>query len=188
MANEYATRDELKTHTSIADALDDDNLDIALEAASRHIDALCGRRFYADSVATARTYTPANDLYSVFTDDFYTTSGLVVVNNGTTLVNGTDFELTQYSTYRPYEGLVSFNALYKDKKRKTVSVTAKWGWTAVPVEIKDATLILATKLFKRKDAPQGIVGFGDMGGMRLSANDPDVTNLIAPYRKIQVGL
>ena len=182
--NEYATQAELKNWIGITDNIDDDNLDIALEAASRQVDRICGRRFYADSVATARTYTPSNDLLHVFTEDFHSTTGLVVVSNGTTLTLDTDFELVLNSVDRPYTGLRAINWLYKDSQRKTVSVTAKWGWAAVPADIKLATLILAARLFKRKDSIQGALGFGDLGAMRLSANDPDVTTLLAGYRKV----
>jgi hypothetical protein len=34
------------------------------------------------------------------------------------------------------------------------------------------------------DSPLGIAGFGDMGAMRVSfKGDPDVTMLLAPYRR-----
>ena len=49
----------------------------AIEAASREIDAYCGRRFWQDGTATARTYY-ADTPRIACVDDIATTTGLVV--------------------------------------------------------------------------------------------------------------
>jgi hypothetical protein len=62
-----------------------------------------------------------------------------------------------------------------------VRVTATWGWPAVPDPIKDACLLLAARLFRRKDSPEGVTGFSDLGAIRVSRYDADYDNAIAPY-------
>ncbi len=64
-----------------------------------------------------------------------------------------------------------------------IQVTARWGWPVVPPEITEATLLLAARLFKRKDSPGGVASFGDFGPVRISNIDVDVTNLLAPFGK-----
>ena len=58
---------------------------------------------------------------------------------------------------------------------------------SVPDDIVQACLILSTRLFKRKDSPEGVAGFADFGAVRLSRMDPDVQALLNPFRIIPVG-
>ena len=60
-------------------------------------------------------------------------------------------------------------------------MTAQFGWPAVPDDIHEAALILASRLYKRKDSPEGIIGSAEWGVRNLSRRDPDVWNLIEPY-------
>lgn len=74
----YASLEQLKDRlNNLVDTSDDDMLQDALESASREIDKFCGRRFYADATATARTFYPT-DFCRVKVDDFYDTASLVV--------------------------------------------------------------------------------------------------------------
>ena len=53
-------------------------------------------------------------------------------------------------------------------RRRTVEITARWGWAAVPQGIAEAARILSVDLWKRKDTPFGIAtGTVDFGGMRI---------------------
>jgi hypothetical protein len=62
-----------------------------------------------------------------------------------------------------------------------VRVTAKFGWPTVPDDIVQACLIQASRLFKRADSPEGVMGSSEWGVVRLSRRDPDVWALIEPY-------
>jgi hypothetical protein len=46
-----------------------------------------------------------------------------------------------------------------------------------------ACLILTADLYKRKDAPGGILGLGDLGAIRMSPIGRDVTAMVRAYRK-----
>jgi hypothetical protein len=55
----------------------------------------------------------------------------------------------------------------------------------VPTDIKQATILLAMRQFKRYDSPLGVAGFGDLGVIRVGRIDPDIESLIMPYKKIR---
>jgi hypothetical protein len=50
----------------------------------------------------------------------------------------------------------------------------------VPSAVKQATLIAATDLFRRKDAPFGVAGFGEFGVVRIQQN-PVILSLVKRY-------
>ena len=57
----------------------------------------------------------------------------------------------------------------------------------MPTAIKFATILLATRLFKRMDSPLGVAGFGDIGVIRVSRIDPDIDALIQPFKKLRMS-
>lgn len=198
ITNGYADLPSLKQWLKINadDAQDDPILERAIETASRSIDRYTARRFYADTVATPRVFNPASG-FLVYIDDVSTTNSLAVAidqdDDGTyespwTLI--TDYITEPYNvTDRPITTIRAMRLWLPTwwNLRPSVQVTAKWGWPSVPIEITQATLILATRIFKRKDSPEGVLGFGDLGAaVRISPNDKDVLTLIEPYRKWSV--
>jgi hypothetical protein len=38
--------------------------------------------------------------------------------------------------------------------------------------------------FKRYDSPTGVMGFGDLGVMRVGAQDPDIQALLMPFKRM----
>lgn len=201
ITNGYATLTEIKAYLSISDTTDDTLLESLIESASRSIDRIANRRFYLDSSASARKYRAYSDIF-VYVDDIGTTSGLVVAvdenGNGTytkTLTLDTDYildPLTASSLGRPFTQLTMvsntemwpiFPGITQNGLRPGVQVTAKWGWPSVPDDINMACLILTADLYKRKDAPGGILGLGDLGAIRMSPIGRDVTAMVRAYRK-----
>lgn len=201
MANEYTTRAELKASLSIVnETFADADIDRALEAASRGIDAACSsrtikRRFYADAdAAQVRYYRPISaDL--VMVDDIITLTSLATDPGGdgtyeeTWTVN-TDYTLEPDNAAadgRPYELIrrhPAGNYLLPDRKYpRSVKVTGKFGWTAVPPTIKQLTSILAARLLKRaKDSPYGFMLTADAAA-QIARNDPDFKLLLGNFRR-----
>jgi len=67
---------------------------------------------------------------------------------------------------------------------KQVKITCQWGWSTVPHAIKQATLLQATRLFKRKDSPFSTYGNPETGtGELFNKFDPDAMKLIKGYIK-----
>jgi hypothetical protein len=191
VANEYATRSQLKAWLSITDTGRDTIIDQALTAASRAIDNHCHRRFFADSVISARTYRPQgrtrwlSDGEELVVDDIYTTSGLVVETG--TVGGSTWTAITEYDTL-PENAVargVPITSLLRTRTPWTygqpwtrIRVTAKWGWAAVPDVVFQATLMQASRYMKRKDSPEGVMGSADWGLVRVTRVDPDVKAML----------
>lgn len=186
MANEYASLTELKTELRITDTVDDTELQSKLTSASRRVERDTGRRFYLDANTSARTYRPTH-AELLLVDDIATATGLVVeVGRGTSwaTVADTAYDLLPENAVADavaIETLVRVDGCWPLWGSTRVRVTAKWGWPAVPEEIKNATLLLAGRLFRRKDSLEGVKGFSDLGVIRVSRYDPDYDALIGPY-------
>jgi hypothetical protein len=51
------------------------------------------------------------------------------------------------------------------------------------VAVKQATIIQASRIFKRLDSPLGVLSAPDLGYIRVGTRlDPDVQQLVEPYR------
>lgn len=188
MANEYITLAEAKTALRITDSADDTELQLKITAASRRVDKDCGRRFYLDGGASARTYRARHPTLLQI-DDLSTASGLLVeVGRGTswaTLSSDTYDTLPENAIVdgKPIETLERINAVWPMFGSQRIRVTGIWGWAAVPEPIKNATIIMTARLFRRKDSPEGVKGFSDLGVVRVSRYDSDYDDVIAEYKR-----
>ena len=201
ITNGYCTQNQLKAFIGIptSDSQDDDLLDDAVNAASRQIDAFCGRQFYADGSASARKFF-TDDLYRLRVDDISTTTRLIVKydddDDGTyeVTVSASDYQVLpingvvggiQGSPFYIIE-LISDSSnewpLDYSSNRPRAEITAKWGYATTPEQIRQATLMLASELFAMRNAPLGVAGIGDFGVVNIQQNR-EITRLIGPFRK-----
>lgn len=204
ITNGYITQNDLKAFVGIptSDTADDDLLDNAINGASRQIDTFCGRKFYADSSATAREYF-TNDYYKLYVDDISTTTDLVIKydddDDGTyeTTVPSTEYKLLPINGVvggiegSPYY-IIQLNSdgsyewpLSNTSNRPYAQITAKWGYDTTPEPIKYACKMLASELFAMRNAPLGVAGVGDFGVVNVQQNR-EVTRLLLPFRKASV--
>jgi Phage gp6-like head-tail connector protein len=194
ITNGYATLTQVKAAMRITDNIDDTLIEMAVESASRAIDGFAMRSFYSSGTATR--YYAADDSYVVQTDDIAGTAiTLQTSSAGDGIFDTTwaviDYQLEPNNGYTdglsvPYTRIRAVeNYLFPvEVEQALVKVTAVFGWPAVPIAITQACVIQSSRLFKRLDSPLGVAGFGDMGAVRVSRYlDPDVEQLIAPYRK-----
>lgn len=190
MANEYADRAALKERLAIvtSDTTRDTLLDSALSAASRGIDTATGRKFWLDTAPTVRTFTLAGRIVSgdggdrLLLDDMGADPVLVETGSATSWTAVTDYDTAPDNALvrgRPIAALVLSAGAWGGGPR--VRVTGRWGWPAIPDEISEATLIQASRLYKRKDSPEGVTGSAEWGVVRLSRRDPDVWALIEHF-------
>lgn len=197
-AERYATIAELQgrltTRISAESAVSS-----ALAAASRAIEGHCNRVFTLDAVASSRTYTPARS-DELLVDDIGTLTDLVVAigSDGVSFPNvltdywsapanaitkGRPIELLLTDGLFPVLRITQQRTLSREVSRPTVQVTARWGWPSVPEDVSEAVLLLASRLYVRRDSPTGVAGFGDMGVVRVSSQDSDVKAMLAPYAR-----
>ncbi|USC17035.1 hypothetical protein [Rhodococcus sp. 11-3] len=196
----YVSLNEIKAYLKVNETQFslDDKLTLAVQAASRKINACCGRQFGRTSTATARLYEPSS-LVRLEVDDFHTTDELVVevdsAGAGTfdQVWSSTDYELSPRNGIVdgepgwPYHEIHAVGGKrFPDMRFLTrcavVRVTAQWGWAEVPGPIKQATLILASQLHKLAEAPHGVIGFGQFGEVRVK-DIPQVYSLIHAYAR-----
>lgn len=186
---DYVTVEDLKSYLRIPaeDETDDAELALAIRAASRAIDKATNRTFGKVQTAEQRLFTAKFDrergAYVVRLDDFMTTDGLIVESDGQEVTDFTKVPLNAAQKGQPWTGLVFDGTV--STKEGGIAVTAVWGWTAVPTTIKQACLIQASRLFKRRDSPFGVAGSPEMGNelRLLNRLDPDVEVLVNAYRR-----
>lgn len=191
ITNGYCTLAQIKAALRINDAVDDTLLEMAVESASRMIDAECDRNFF--STSATRDFVPS-DTTTVDTDDLTAITSVKLDDDGNGTFNIT-LAVTDYQT-EPLNQRVSGNAfpIYRLRmigdyllpiwgRQATVRIQGTYGFTPVPKQIEQATVIQGSRIFKRLDSPLGFAGFSDMGVARVGRVDPDVAMLIRPFKK-----
>ena len=196
ITNGYASLSEVKAALRIIDTVDDSLLEMAVESASRLIDGHAGRKFFSSGTAV-RYFAAVDELVCDVDDLASSTITLATSANADGVYDiiwkPTDYQLEPlngeldgltwpYTRIRAIQDFL-FPILGKEA---LVKVTGVFGWPSIPVAIKQACIIQASRIFKRLDSPLGVAGFGDMGAMRVSRDlDPDVAQLVMPYRRMR---
>jgi hypothetical protein len=195
----YATLADVKAALRITDNVDDSLLEISIEAASREIDGWC-ERVFTSSTAT-RIYRPT-DVFSVEVDDLQSITTLKTDSDGSGVFDVT-WESTDYQL-NPLNGLAGgistpytqvraigqylfpiYEPRNVNSNEASVQINGVWGWASIPTAVKQACIILSMRQFKRYDSPTGVMGFGDLGVMRVGRVDPDVEKLLMPFRRMR---
>jgi hypothetical protein len=201
IANGYASLSQIKAALRIGagDATDDALLEMAVESASRLIDAYCGRNFLLGGTATR--YYNTDDPYVVQIDDARSISavrtsssedGIFDITFDMTPLTG-DIQAEPINDYVgglvwPFTRLRAIgDYVFPVDKENTVEVTAVFGFPNIPVTVTQATILQSSRLFARLQSPLGVAGIGnDMGVMRVGRSiDPDVSQLIEGYRRFR---
>lgn len=209
----YADVAALKAYLRIPaeDALDDGELQGSLDAATSTINHLCSRTFdvapVAPAPAEARWFQPWYDRgrgrWVLPIDDLMTSTDLVISTWDTT---DADWSVTVPTAEvylrpinapeegKPWTSLVmpagasfgsGFNRWVGDDDADFVKVTARWGWTTVPAGVVQATLLVASRFFRRRDSTFGIISSpdGSENSRLLGTVDPDVQRMLKGYVK-----
>lgn len=199
VVNGYATVEQVRAE------LGDDGerlplalLEKAVSAASRAVDDWTGRRFWQDADPVARRYR-TDGRRRVAVDDISSTTGLVVETGpgdgtwDTTWTLDEHFELEPENAdadggaYAWWELVATGAHRFPCTRRRSLRVTARWGWSEVPVQVEEATILRAVAIFKRKDAAYGVADFGEFGPVRITRQDPDVIALLSPFQRAMVA-
>ena len=206
VTNGYVSLPEFKRYLPLHDAIDDGEIEGAINAASRWVDQYCQRHFWKTAVGTARVFEPPHDRRLLRFGSFNDAVSITAVKSdedgdGTfeTTWASTDYELlpltpTSAPEQRPYTQLRStgsaqwFPWLACTGRLARIEITGQWGWPEIPIAVHQACLIQASRIFKRRNSPEGVTGWGsDYGPIRVTVRaDPDVTAMLAPYRLYQV--
>ena len=192
ITNGYTSLNDLKTYLGMSGSTDDARLELAIEAASRAIDSECSRQFFTTSYT--RYFETDDPLRCDLDDDLQTVTSIAYDSTGKRdyiVLAGTDYELDpEVAPYRVIHIAPGSSVAFPVEQRRGVRVIGLWGYCAAgsqPQAITRACMILATRYFKRKDAPFGVVGTPELGFMRVTARDPEIRALLNPYRRYEMG-
>lgn len=188
----YVTLDEFKQAITIADTVDDADLQRALNAATAWIDHYCGRTFNSvDTSASVRYFLPYEiDRLSV--PDLSSVSALDVDSNGDLTFSGV-LEPDEYGLYPLNVGQPGVIGGYTEIRLRPnsshafilgqqIRVTALWGYGSTPAAVQQACILLANRYFHRPSAPFGTWESAQTGQLSdLVDRDPDVAQLLGPY-------
>lgn len=196
MSNVYASIEELRARidsTGVAtwSAADLSNMDTALRAASRWIDERLDTRFY--TVNETRFYTPLwPDL--LYVDDMAKTPDSVTLYDRdgmitAVLAQGDDYDMEPANALvkgRPYRQIrirPGCDYRFTPGASNSVGVRGDFGYSAEPPgPIRQAALLLAHRLWMRKDAVFGVAGTPGLGVTIVQARietDSDILAMLA---------
>jgi len=186
----YVTLAEFKAAITIADTVDDADLQRALDAASSWIDYYTGRTFSSASSGTEAKYFLPNEQDRLSVPDLTSVTELAIDTVGDESFSVTlapeDYDLFPlnlnpalggYTEIRlkataPYWFIVGYQA----------RVTAIWGFGTTPAAVEQACILIANRYFHRLSVPFSMWESPQTGELAtLIDRDWDVTNLLSPY-------
>lgn len=184
---------EFRTWVGIEDEQDNAVIALVCAAGSGQVRSWCGRSFHVDAAqaASARYFVPL-DGCTVMIDDAHTVTA-VATDDADDGAWSTSWDATDYSlaplggvgptgeTGWPFTKIVAVETRYFPcVARPAVKVTAKWGWSALPNDVKVATMMVANELFRSKSG--GSEFFSADGNFTPIRKNVAIRDLLQPYR------
>lgn len=162
----------------------------AIDAAEQAIAGYCGRAFVVASGSTTRIFAPTSDRSETIEIDD-ATAVTVVANSGSTIA-ATGYQLEPVNGINaagmavPYSRIRLFGTTWSQtyKGEASVSVTATFGWAAIPAAYTEAVKILSADILDNKDIRNGVAGFADIGAVRVREN-ASVTMLLTNAKLVR---
>ena len=203
ITNGYVTVAELQDHVDaghVAEfaAGDLDNLETAIEAASRWIDEITGARFYASS--ETRYYTPQwSDL--LYVDDLLSVTTLKTDDDWDgvyeTTWTASDYILEPRNNAlrgRPYRQVrvnVNGDTAFPRGVVDGVQLVGSFGYSSgtsasAPAPVKQACLLVAHRLWRRKDAIFGVAGTPGLGVTTIQAQIPRDADVMEMLKGVEL--
>ena len=192
----YTSIEKLKAQLGIpeSDTTRDAQLTAALRAVCEAIDNATGRSFApATGVATIRTVRArvqhTDEGQVLLVDDIGSAIGLTAQAGR---AGGSFSPVTGALELYPLEdvergwaatGVLLSGGTWPTGPGARIQMGGDWGWPATPAVVEQASLLQGSRIFKRKDSPEGILGSAEWGALRVSRVDPDVEAMLAPLRR-----
>jgi hypothetical protein len=181
-----------KEAITVADTVDDADLQRALDAASDWIENYCGRDFgdLSNGLEVRTFVAGAYDRLTI--SDVASVSQVLVDSTG----NGAfpnEVAAGSYDLYPLNVGQPGVIGNYTEIRVRSTSavffmpgnqvrVTGIWGFGSTPAAVEQACILLASRYFHRLNAPFGVLESAQLGAFgTIPEQDPDVVSLLAPY-------
>lgn len=194
LGDPYITKEELRDYLQIQEDITgfDQKLTDACASASREVEQFTGRQFNKADAASARMFA-IDRRNKVSVDDFWTDDGLVVEQG-----DGRNWEPVDDSSFilAPYDAIVDgvpwpyyrlefigYGLVRSTRQTpRFLRVTAKWGWPTVPATVKQAAFQIAAQTYRLADAPLGVTGNTQYGGVVRVQDLPVVATKLCRYK------
>lgn len=168
--------------------VDDTLLQYALDAGDQWIFDYCHRKFEVAGSASARLFVPSGNAVLRIHD---CTTVTAVTESGDAVAS-TDYQkepttVSWSGLTKPYEQLRRLGSVWSqldDVGEASVSVTATWGWAAIPAAVTQAALIVAKDIFDTREVRFGVANVTDFGPTAARVNKA-AWMLLAPYRRVE---
>ena len=158
--------------TVSSDTNDSAAIEDIIEAASRHIDNLCGRVFFQSSSDEETRYFTPEDKSLLFVDDLVSITTIAGDNSQLRTwpdtLSSSDYELQPYNAVNkgwPYTWMETtpLTTAYFPTVRKGIKITGVFGFPSVPDDIKVACLGIALNIYQSR------TGQATSGDVRVTA-------------------
>jgi len=176
-------------HRNEIPTADDEFIEAAILATGEILEQSTDREWVVASSATTRLFVPRTP-YLVRIDDCTTVTAVTSVGS---TVSPSAYQLepingraaggvVPYTQIRLISGGMWDAPLYGEA---TISVTATWGWAAIPARITMAALRIAKEVMEaRDDIKHGLIDLGDLG-VAVARNDSIVRSAIEDFRRAE---
>lgn len=196
----YCSIEDVKNVLGIAagDTSSDGQLQLAIDAATGEIDARVNRTFGLSAAASDRYFT-ANSDGTVDVDDIGGLAGFAVATDATddgtyevTWIDETDFRRLPVNAAQlgqPWDRLERLRAgryLFPSASSR-VKVTARWGWPAVPPQVRQACALLAALTATRDNQLRSLSVEGHAVTFDHEAAERRIDELLAGFVKYAVA-
>jgi Phage gp6-like head-tail connector protein len=181
-----------KEAITVADTVDDADLQRALDAASDWIENYCGRDFGDLSNGLEDRTFVAGSYDRLTIPDVASVSQVLVDSTGNgafaSEVAAGSYDLYPFNVGQP--GVVGNYTEIRVRSTSAVffmpgnqvRVTGIWGFGSTPAAVEQACILLASRYFHRLNAPFGVLESAQLGSFgSIPEQDPDVIALLAPY-------
>jgi len=186
----YVSLAEFKAAITIADTVDDADLQRALDAASSWIDYYTGRTFSSADVTESPKYFLPSEQDRLDVPDLTSVTELAIDTVGDETFAVTlapeDYDLFPLNLNPALGGYTEIRlkatAPYWFIPGYQVRVTAIWGFGTTPAAVEQACILIANRYFHRLSVPFSMWESPQTGELAtLIDRDWDVTNLLSPY-------
>lgn len=172
----YISRAELKDVLGITSNAEDTLIDRAIKGATRAINRKTGyASFWKTATVEARVVPIHRRIVPVRQYGYYK----LLLSDG--IANTTGFlsswaDTTAILPDRNGDPITELKLLRLPTSDLTI--TAYWGWDALPDDIVMATQFQAQRYYKRRGSPEGLAGSAEWGVVRIPRLDPDVAAIL----------
>lgn len=191
-AGDTVTITNIQSQNDATDPSNDNIIEQMVEAASRWIDEITGKEYFGETETRNYVVGEHTDGLTLWLDKNIL-SVTTLTNGDGTVISSSDYSLLplnadRYDKIKLHSNSGEVWQYTDDPYEDAIQVAGSWGDSATtPANVKEACLLLTSRLWQRKSAILGVAGSTSLGEIRLHIpHDPDILALLP--KKMPWGL